>query len=491
MSPALEPKILTREIAQSWLEQERTSASGEKVTGKSIDLDSFTQLEDGVAEILATAPTWYLGLDNLRTLSLDDARAFVPFEGQLCLNGIEELEPAVEDVVATFEAATLELEGLKSLHTKSLARRLIEEDGEFVYFRDCDISEAAATVFSERDAHLMLGELNRLRPAVRKKLAEDGCRLSIGKAGSLQLDDVRGLGTFSGAQTGRLEFYGGVTSISPQAAGELGGYPGTKISFAKPLKLSAEAAEGLARFGGTLKFEELQEIGDRAATHLAQAQVDVRCYSTRVAALPKVALSRHGIVVIKAPHIGAEGIGSILDAPHLEFSRLKEISLPVAKLLAERHAGTIAFPAVQKVSLSVAEALSRHRGGIAFDGLQRLSARVAGKLAQLDGFLAFRGLKEITLATARELAKHSGRLILDGLKSLPSGTAAQLRPHAGDLSLVGLQELSLRAARELSRKAGKKVLPNLRSFDAMAVLLEEDAERVVLRFQLNTSGDFV
>ena len=62
--------------------------------------------------------------------------------------------------------------------------------------------------------------------------------------------------------------------------------------------------------------------------------------------------------------------------------------------------------------------------------------------------------------------------------------------HAGDISLTGLKDMSVKAARSLATKPGRKVMPNLRSLDAMMVLLEKDAERVVLPIQLNSDGEW-
>lgn len=487
MSESTENQRLTVEIARQWVQQQKTLDEGGEVAAEErISEDQFTALESGVAMILARSGLSSIDMRNLRSLTLDDALALQTYGGELYLNGLELLEPEVEEVVARFHAYILEVYRLKQLQTKALARRLA--NNRDIILRDCAISEKAAAVFAKRRATLMLGAPKRLSPDVRRILVEGQCDLLITKTGVIQEEDVRGFGRFTKRIAGRLVFYN-ATGISPHAAGELGGYPGDKIKFDKPVTLSVAAAEGISKFRGTLKFQALMQLRDNAAAKLANAAVEVGYYSTRCAALPRVALSRHGIVVVKDKCVSVEKLSRLLEAPHLNFSHLTNISAPVARLLADGHVGTLTFSGVRSISPEVAESLSRHRGGIAFDGLERLTPRVAIKLAALNGFLAFRKLRSLSAAAAVGLARHKGRLILDGLESLPSKTAASLQEHSGDLSLTRLQHLSVKAAQMLVRKPGRKVLTSLRSLDAMYVLLKEDADRVVVPFELNDAGD--
>ena len=488
MSESAENQRLTVEIARQYVQQEKTLEKGGEVAFEQrISLESFTEMESGVAMILARSGLSSIDMRNLRSLTLDDALALKTYGGELYLNGLESLEAEVEKVVAKFKAYSLEAFRLKQIQTKALARRITDEGSIILY--DCDISEKAAAVFAETRASLMLGRLDRLSPKVRRILAEGGCEIVSTKTGVIQKEDVHGFGVFNAGLAGKLAF-SEATGISPEAAEELGGYPGEKIRFDKPITITAKAATGISRFRGRLKLCRLNQLSDKAATILASMTVEVSRYSTRAAALPHVAMSKHGIVVVKDKNITVESISEVLKASHLVFSHLAVISAPVAEILAKIHHGTLTFSAVQSISPDVAEALSRHQGGIAFDGFERLTSRIASKLSALNGFLAFRGLRSLSASAAQELAKHRGRLNLDGLKSLPSSTASGLKKHGGDLSLPGLKTLSVKAAEILTKKPGKKILPNLQSLDAMHVLLQKDSGRVVVPYDLDAEGNF-
>jgi len=482
-------RVLTMEIAQQWLVQKQKLSDGEEVTDDEyISLSPYEELESGVAAVLAKAPVYSIDLENLAHLSEQDASSLERYGGEIYLDRLTTLSPEVEKIVARFAAHTLQLNNLAAIQTRELAKRLAKDKTVYC-FGTCDISEEAARVFARQKTAFVFDSTHRLTLPTRKILVDGGCDLWICKKGKITLDDVRGFGQFGETRGGRILF-SEATGISPDAAGELGGYPGTKIEFEKPTKISAKAAAGLARFPGTLKFLELKQLSAKAAVHLASSQIEVQGYTTRCASLPMVAISRHGIVVVKDKNIRPDQLAEVLVAPHIKFSHLVRLSLPVAALLAEKHVGTLQFNKVQALSPEIAAVLAKHRGGIAFDGLTRLSPPVARKLAPLDGFLAFRGLTTLMPATAGELAKHADLLILDGVESLRSPIAEALVAHAFNISLTGLKHMSVKAARSLATKPGKKVMPNLRSLDAMMVLLKEDAERVVLPIQLNSHGEW-
>ena len=482
-------RVLTMEIAQQWLVQKQKLSDGEEVTDDEyISLSPYEELESGVAAVLAKAPVYSIDLENLAHLSEQDASSLERYGGEIYLDRLTTLSPEVEKIVARFAADPLQLRNLAAIQTRELAKRLAQDETVFCK-GTCDISEEAARVFARQKTAFVFDSTHRLTLATRKILVDGGCDLWICKTGKITLDDVRGFGQFGETRGGRILF-SKATSISPDAAGELGGYPGTKIEFEKPTKISAKAAAGLARFPRTLKFLELKQLSAKAAVHLASSQIEVQGYTTRCASLPMVAISRHGIVVVKDKNFRPDQLAEVLVAPHIKFSHLVRLSLPVAALLAEKHVGTLQFNKVRALSPEIAAVLAKHRGGIAFDGLARLSPPVARKLAPLDGFLAFRGLTTLLPALAGELAKHAGRLILDGVEYLSSSTAEALVAHAGDISLTGLKDMSVKAARSLATKPGRKVMPNLRPSDAMMVLLKEDAERVVLPFHLNSHGEW-
>jgi len=491
MTDSAEEKRLTRRIAAEWLKQQETLAWGGDVPDdEAIELSLFAELESGVAGMLVNSPAYCLSLGGLRSLSRDDALALKTFRGEeVHFEGIETLSPEVEKIVAQFRASVDFHGGPRRLRTKALARRLA--DGcRPIFLRDCNVSEAAASVFAEKRVTIYLSSQDGLSPKVRKILVEGGCEINSYKTGVIQKEDVKGFGVFKTGLAGRLVFLQ-ATGISPAAAEELGGYPGEKIKFEQPVTISGKAATGISRFPGRLKLCQLNQLSDKAAATLASMTVEVSHYSTRAAALPNVAMSKHGIVVVKDKSITVESIRNVLEVAHLHFSQLTAISLPIAELLAERHRGTLTFFAVRTISPEVAEVLSRHQGGIAFDGFERLTPHVAGKLSALNGFLAFRGLRSLPPSVAQELARHKGRLILDGLESLPSSTAAGLQEHTGDLSLTRLKTMSVKAAEALTKKPGTKILTALQSLDAMLLLLEKDNHRVVAPYSLDEAGQFV
>jgi hypothetical protein len=76
MTDSAEKKRLTCELAAEWVEQQITLVSGGEVPDdEAIELSSFTELERGVASMLANSPAYTLSLGGLRSLSREDALA--------------------------------------------------------------------------------------------------------------------------------------------------------------------------------------------------------------------------------------------------------------------------------------------------------------------------------------------------------------------------------------------------------------------------------
>ena len=97
-----EKKILTKEIAEGYLEDEF-----------SIPLDEFTEIDAAAAEIL-------IDCDGLELNGLDEINASVAtnlsqISGELYLNGLKQLSDSVADAISQFSGTGLYLNGLKEL----------------------------------------------------------------------------------------------------------------------------------------------------------------------------------------------------------------------------------------------------------------------------------------------------------------------------------------------------------------------------------------
>jgi hypothetical protein len=482
-------RILTLELARQWLKQRADEEQGKPVGDAAcINLSECTAAETEAIKEIVLAQPHFLDLSGLSSLSDEQVALLRLFGGDLYLEGLKSVSENAEKLIPTFEASDLTLGRLDSIETRELAE-YFAEGGSISLKGKCDISEAAAAVFAKSRTHVFLERLSGMSLAVRRMLIEGGCPISVSQKGVVSFDDVRGVGTFGDSQPGRLTFLE-ATDVSPDAAGELGGYPGEKIRFNKPIRVSVEAAEGFSRFKGLLKCEELKELRAAAALRLLSVNLEIQRYSTRCAALPSVAMSQNGTVVVKGRTLRADSVATVVSAPNVEFSHATYLSKAVAQVLAEQHAGLLVFKAIVHLPLESADALAKHRGGLSFDGLKRMTVSVAEKLSAIDGTLSLRGLKTLSPAAASKLALHKGRLILDGLETISSQVADALSKHGGDISLCGVETLSVRAARALALKPGRKILPRLRSLDAMRVLLERDSSNVVVPFSLNSNGQF-
>lgn len=101
---------------------------------------------------------------------------------------------------------------------------------------------------------------------------------------------------------------------------------------------------------------------------------------------------------------------------NLEFSNLRELSLPVAIALS-KHRGDLSFSMVQHISPVVAVALSKHQGDLAFPNLRTLCPAAALSLAAVEWNLSFNRLSFLSEETSTALSKAPGFLSLTGVTS--------------------------------------------------------------------------
>jgi hypothetical protein len=100
--------ILTKEIAL------RYCSCGEWPDGTAIDSGDYTSITDDAAAVFSDHQEDLLGLDGLKRLSLEAARALSASKSSLSLSGLESLEVDVARALANHKRS-MELNGLKNL----------------------------------------------------------------------------------------------------------------------------------------------------------------------------------------------------------------------------------------------------------------------------------------------------------------------------------------------------------------------------------------
>jgi hypothetical protein len=488
--PAL---VLTAEIARQWSDRQADISAG------LLDpLDNYTHIEHAAAKILGRSDGWReLNLSGLTTLSPAAAKALVKYSGSLVLNGIRKVDPEIARILASRRQNITLLEGLEILEDRRLAKMLAasgEENGDVYLRRLRKLSHDAAKVLAKADCSLVFGGHAKFSEQVNTFLSRNELGVHLFGHKHLQLKHVFGLGAGGKPHDGELSFPD-VSQLDADAAAELARYRGSSIRFGALQEISPAAAKALSEFHGILDLRELNAISPDAALALDKGRAETRLqgYSNEASdASLIVRLSDNGTYKLgDVRQLTPELAATLSPAPILEFRNLKKLTVAAARVLAEKHKGSLLLDGLESLPNSVAAALSGHDGSVSLRGLSHISLAAAQSLASIRGSLSLGGLKKLGPRLAIVLADLPGSLMLDGVEELSPGVARRLQKHTGMLSMNGLSEISIETAKILAEKPNQKRLVRCGgSVAAVQNLLEKDAGRVTMKFQLNSHGAF-
>ena len=492
--------VLTADVARQWRNDELEVDSWVPDS-----MASYTEIVAEAAIILGKDRSERdLNLDGLTTLSAESAKGLARYSGPLSLNGLRKIDPEVEKILAlrTLKGTYLqvtELQGLEVLESATLAQILVaagEYHGDDVYFsRLRRLSPAAAAILANAECGVGFSGHVQLDPALNDILC--GCKNGLKFFGRkhLTLKHVLGLGAGGPMHEGTLMF-GAVRQLDADAAAELAKYPGSAIRFSSLETISPEAAEALAPYRGELYIQSVLKHAPETAvvlakrsgrTHTSYTYMTESSDGSLIVRLNDDSVFNLGVVWKLTPELAA----TLAEAPVLDLRNLKKLTPKAAVVLARNHHGTLLLDGLESLSDKVAAALSWHDGGLSLRKVKRLSPTAAEHLASIRGFVSLGGLKTLTPRLATVLAEFPGNLMLDGLTELTPAVARKLQKHTGILSMNGLPEISLETATILAKKPNQKRMARCgSSVAAVKYLLENDAKRVTMMFQLNSNGAF-
>lgn len=489
-----QPLVLTAEIARQWRDRQDDESLG------TLDpLDDYTHIDYAAAKILGQCDGWReLNLSGLTAITRTVAKALVKYPGHLVLNGIRKVDAEVARILASRGREITLLEGLEELTDRGLAKMIAatgEEVGDVYLRRLRKISPEAAKVLAKSDCYLTFGGHAQFSPKVNEILSRAEIAVRFFGRKHVRLQDVFGLGSGGKSHDGELIF-NDVTQLDADAAAELARFPGAAIRFTALQEISAEAAKAISEFTGKLELLELNAFSPEAAHALASGKASVRLQGFGDEGGDKsliVRLSDEGHFRLRdARHLTPKLAATLPAAPILEFRNLKKLTPDAARILVEKHKGSLLLlNGLESLPDNVAAALSGHEGSLSLRGLTHISLAAAKSLTSIKGSLSLGGLKKLGPRLATVLAEFPGSLMLDGVEELRPGVARRLQKHAGLLSMNGLTEISLETAKILAEKPNQKRMVRCGgNVAALQYLLKKDPGRVTMMFQLNANGAF-
>lgn len=271
------------------------------------------------------------------------------------------------------------------------------------------------------------------------------CDLCFDGLTELSANAAKGLAAFGGA----IRFNRDLTSLSDAAAENLSQHRGGELKLGGLTELSAAAAESFGKYEGTLDFTccnlvdgELRQFGlatlsDAAAEGLSKHQGPLK--------LPGLTELSDAAVQSLGRHTGT-----------LELDGLTSLSNAAAQSLS-KHSGPLKLGGLTELSDQLLESLSGNpEVQLELGNLKSLSDTSAERLSrEQSSRLNLKGLTSLSDAAAESLSKHEGEeLILDGLSILSDQAAESLSQYQGRVSLAGLTNLSDAAAESLSKCQG-------------------------------------
>ena len=164
-------KLLTVQIAQNKLQEERENHVNRSrfTTINYFDGSSFTAIEDEAATVLATFEADSLNLDGLVSLSVPAAEALAKFKGSyMSLNGITNLPPLAASALAKYRGENLTLMALQL--TAEVSTQFAGYKGHLALGITV-LDMALIETFHAYKGHVWIGEVTRLGDEEAAKLA--------------------------------------------------------------------------------------------------------------------------------------------------------------------------------------------------------------------------------------------------------------------------------------------------------------------------------
>jgi hypothetical protein len=439
-------------------------------------------------------------LDHVKSLSLESAIELAKHTGYaLYLNGLNALDPDVEEALAAYAGYSLSLDSLRHLATSELSAKLCECNGsgpgvtwgfalETVSLEAAheiaqwDCSSLPVTSVSPDVAAALAGCVGSLGLSVRS-LDVETARILVNREGSLSLDALESLSPELAAVLAQCKgdlSMSGLLALDTEAAKALRPHTG-RLVIQYPEKMSAETQAALAQHVGPLEMREPIEVTDwnlrqkLTETSGSSHEYAVSFNAMTLSAFDASELSGKGkdIVLSRLRELPPDVAKELASASKsIQLNAMPTLELATADALAP-HEGFLALNGVREVSQDVAQSLAFHRGGLSMDGLERLTNwALAKKLAQSAPDLnSVRHCTPEAIEAWARTAAHGKyglqKITLNGLQELDGETAAAVVRGAGGaaITLGRIPELATDAGIRLAEHKGALHLPALVDLD--------------------------
>jgi len=245
-----ERKVLTKEIAQNFLNDEYTK----------IETSTFSSIEDDAAEILSKYGQ-HLNLSGLTELSQSAAESLSKHEGlYLYLSGLKKISDGAAEMLSKHRGGCLELNGLTEISETaalSFARNSKPENELYLNgvesFSNETFYNLLTYVGSLEPSEKIIEKMQQLEPKDWEAIQVKQMEIVIKIPGSLNLDNF--------------------AFIGDQAAEVLSGHVGD-VSLNGLEEISDSVAKYLSRKEGDLELNGLSSLSDNAAKSLAKMDPD-------------------------------------------------------------------------------------------------------------------------------------------------------------------------------------------------------------------------
>jgi hypothetical protein len=376
--------------------QELVQRSTEK-TG--VDLNDVVQLDIEVARVLSRT-RGLLSLNGLRTMDAQIAQALTSGDSKLVLrlNGIEELSPQAASHLAN--AGYLELNGLHP------ARETLRELGK------CK-------------GTLHLPKLQSLDAETALFFAEGPWRLYLNGLTSIDVDVARALSICKGELS-----LDGISFLTDQAAEELSGHSGG-ISLGSLRKLShVRLAQRLAESRVGVSLEQLDEISSECLESLVTTMFSLKLGLKEIGYEQAEVLARYRgrLILSRVETLSPDTVDVLLKSNFkLTCSALRKLEdVKLAERLTNDSSKMFGSPSLDSLTESVAEVIARKKMILPLYQVKEITLPVAKILASHQGHLILTGLRTMSDEQAELFAAREGTLRLSRALAISDQARASL-----------------------------------------------------------------
>lgn len=431
------------------------------------DLTKYNQIDIDASKILYKSKHYKLDLSGILSFKLDVLKNIVKFKGWLLLNGIENIDDKLVEILV-LHSGTLCLNGIKEIKPE-IYKMLIMHKGDLYLHGLNELPKECLKIKKQNEGVIRfnkkLSEESEIIEYlnVNKTYLINSSKKTITKeiASNFIANNIKSLDDYTNIERNAARYLAlkkeselnlnGITSIDDETLAIL-------TQFRCDNRYSEIEATKISRI--CIKLNNLIDVSENALINLFENfkghQIELNSIKFITKKLAYSISKYRFAVYLNGINELNEEIAEILSKKEgvignnlLSLNGLKTLSINTAKCLSE-FKGLLSIEGIEVIDNKIAKEIAKYKGlykwnhpSLSFPKLTEINKEIANEFSSFPGNLNFDGIKMISKDVAEVISKwNCNYLSLDGIKQITPETLRILINHNLNFSIKNLKYLN-------------------------------------------------